>query len=132
MMFPRWFSRRTPAAVLPSTPAAPVRPKAPAPCPFGVVAAEEPPDWTDADRGALRAFFGTPAGHALRGQMNFYEQGGNRRAVLLMDEKASARAAGFHDACAWLITLSADVRPEQDEHSQLPAGVREMAERFTP
>jgi hypothetical protein len=100
--------------------------------PFGVCIHDEPPGWNDGDRANFRAFMQTETGKRLRDTINFYEQGGNRRAVLSGDSRQANKAAGFHEFGAWLVELSADVRPQQDDYSQLPQGARETAERFAP
>lgn len=99
---------------------------------FSVCIADEAPAWHDFDREQLRVFFKSETGGRLRAAINFYEQGGNRRAVLTGDPKAIGRAAGFHDFGAWLVGLSADIRPQQDDHSTLTPGAREVAERYAP
>jgi len=100
--------------------------------PFGVCMADDTPEWFAGDRENLGSFMRSESGCRLRAAINFYEQGRNRRAVLSGDTQQIGRAAGFHEFGAWLLELSADVRPQQDEYSHLSLGAREVAERFAP
>lgn len=92
--------------------------------PFHVVYGDAP-KWRREDADFWRAFLASEPGCALQAQANFHEQAANRAAVMRTDGDANAFAnntgfaRGWHEATRYFFhTLSADIRPEQDDATE--------------
>ncbi len=92
------------------------------------------PEWTQADAEAFRVYLASASGRKFTGILQFDEQRQNRSAVLRITDHAynSGFAAGFHARSESLMQLSADVRPQQDEHSGERDGATPLADRTAP
>jgi len=103
--------------------------------PFATIETAEPPAWEDTDAVALRNFLKTPAGEKLRAIAMHAEQACNRQAVLGGPpfEQRAGYAQGWHRATAYFFdTLTADVRPKQDDDTEEGAEASPLRERLAP
>lgn len=93
------------------------------------------PPWEQADAIAWRTFLGTATGIRVRRQLAFWERVGNRSAVLQRQDfdNNCGYARGFYRCAEWLLsTLSADVRPQQDDDMTPSTGAARGHEANAP
>ena len=93
------------------------------------------PAWEDEDRNNLRIFLGTNTGQRLCQGMNYWAQFKEQAATLTTENQAyqCGTAAGYrHFGTFVLHTLSADIRPQQDEDTRTRHGADDLRERHAP
>lgn len=93
------------------------------------------PPWEDEDRNNLRIFLGTNTGQRLCQGMNYWAQFKEQAATLTTENQAyqCGTAAGYrHFGTFVLHTLSADIRPQQDEDTRTRHGADDLRERHAP
>jgi hypothetical protein len=99
--------------------------------------AVDPVDWKQEDAEAFRKFLQSEPGAKFKQYLQRLEQGRNRYAVSHFPHEPSmtGTAKGFGQCLAHVISLSADVRPQQDKtenDAPLLRGEAELREMFTP
>lgn len=95
---------------------------------------QQRPEWLQEHAEAFRAFLATAPGARLREILEWDRLTQLERAVGFLENHAyrSGWAAGFGARSESIIEFSADVRPQQDEHSSEGDGSGSAAERLAP
>lgn len=103
--------------------------------PFEARESESAPAWDHDDSTQLRAFLATPSGQRLAQVVNWWSQMEEHKASLAIGrhDYACGGAKGFRVCGEFILQrLSADVRPQQDENTQVGNGAAAERERYAP